>query len=84
VPHPDRSAAAVRLMTRLHVDWTRCDGHGSCSELLPELLGVDEFGFPVSRSGERDPAVPRRDRDTARHAVRNCPLMALRLYDADG
>ena len=22
---------------RLHVDWTRCDGHGACAELLPEL-----------------------------------------------
>jgi ferredoxin len=72
------------VTTRLHVDWTRCDGHGSCAELLPELLGVDEFGFPVSRSGERDPSVSRRDRDVARHAVRNCPLMALRLYDAAG
>ncbi len=69
------------VTTRLHVDWTRCDGHGSCAELLPHLLDVDPFGFPVPRSGERDPAVPGRDRDAARHAVRNCPLMALRMYD---
>jgi len=70
------------VTTRLHVDWTRCDGHGSCAELLPDLLGVDDFGFPVARSGERDPAVPRRAEGAARHAVRNCPLMALRMYDA--
>jgi ferredoxin len=69
------------VTTRLHVDWTRCDGHGSCAELLPRLLYVDQFGFPVPRSGERDPAVPGRDRDAARHAVRNCPLMALRMYE---
>jgi ferredoxin len=68
---------------RLHIDWTRCDGHGSCAELLPGLLGVDDFGYPVARSGERDPAVPRRDRDAAQHAVRNCPVMALRLYRVD-
>jgi ferredoxin len=70
--------------TRLHIDWTRCDGHGSCSELLPDLLGTDDFGFPVPHSAERDPAVPRRDKDAARHAVRNCPVMALRMYDAAG
>jgi len=69
-------------MTRLHVDWTRCDGHGSCAELLPELLAVDDFGFPRSRGGERDPAVADRHRQAARHAVRSCPVMALRLYDA--
>ena len=51
--------------TRLHVDWTRCDGHGSCAELLPELLTVDEWGFPVSRSGERGTrSSPRRWRPT--------------------
>jgi ferredoxin len=72
------------MTTRLHVDWTRCDGHGSCVELLPALLAVDDFGYPVPRSGERDPAVPGHDEGAARHAVRNCPVMALRLYDAAG
>jgi ferredoxin len=66
-------------MTRLHVDWTRCDGHGACAELLPELLGTDEWGFPVSRTGDRDPAVPRELRRHAEHAVTTCPLLALRL-----
>lgn len=72
------------MTSRLHVDWTRCDGHGSCVELLPELFAVDDFGFPWPRSGERDPAVPRRSMEAARHAVRNCPVLALRLYDAAG
>jgi ferredoxin len=36
----------------------------------------------MARSGERDPIVLRRDEEAARHAVRNCPVMALRLYDA--
>lgn len=79
VPESDE-ASVVR--TRLHIDWTRCDGHGSCAELLPDLLAVDDFGFPVSRSGERDPVVPAHDEEAALHAVRNCPLLALRVYDA--
>jgi ferredoxin len=70
------------MTTRLHIDWTRCDGHGSCAELLPHLLDLDDFGFPLPRSGERDPAITRRDVETAQHAIRNCPVMALRLYQA--
>jgi ferredoxin len=65
-------------MTRLHVDWTRCDGHGACAELVPELLASDEWGFPISRTGERDPQVPAYLVEHAEHAVRSCPLMALR------
>ena len=69
-------------MTRLHVDWTRCDGHGSCAELLPELLVPDDWGFPLSRTGDTDPAVPRNLDAHARRAVKACPLQALRLRDA--
>lgn len=69
-------------MKRIHVDWTRCDGHGSCAELLPELYAQDDWGFPLSRTGEKDPAVPRALLEHAEHAVAACPLMALRLYDA--
>jgi ferredoxin len=66
-------------VTRLHIDWTRCDGHGSCAELLPELLTTDDWGFPVSRSSLREPEVPHPLLEHARHAVLTCPLMALRL-----
>ncbi len=63
-------------MPRLHVDWTRCDGHGSCVELLPEMLERDDWGYPVAR---RTLDVPRRLDEHARHAVDACPLLALRL-----
>ena len=66
---------------RVHVDWTRCDGHGSCAELLPEILESDEWGFPINRSGKRDAAVPDGLEDHARRAVKACPLQALRLVD---
>jgi ferredoxin len=70
------------MTTRLHVDWTRCDGHGSCVELLPELLVHDEWGFPLSRTGDPEPAVPRQLDDLARRAVSACPLQALRLQQS--
>ncbi len=63
---------------RLHVDWTRCDGHGACVELLPELLAQDDWGFP--RQPQRR-ARPRRAGalEHARRAQKACPLLALRL-----
>ena len=64
---------------RIHVDWTRCDGHGACAELLPELLVPDEWGFPLSLDGTRDPEVPRELEPHARRAVKACPVQALRL-----
>ena len=63
-------------MRQLHVDWTRCDGHGSCVELLPELLTRDDWGFPVFRGSAE---VPGALREHAEHAVDACPLLALRL-----
>ena len=64
---------------RLHVDWTRCDGHGACAELLPELLETDEWGFPIVRGEARDPEVPAALDRHARRAVKACPVQALRL-----
>lgn len=61
------------------IDWTRCDGHGTCSELLPELLEPDPWGYPLPRSRGQDVEIPRRSLDRARRAVRACPLAALQL-----
>jgi ferredoxin len=35
--------STVRALT---IDWTACDGRGLCSDLLPELLQPDPWGFP--------------------------------------
>jgi ferredoxin len=61
--------------TRLRVDFIACDGRGLCAEALPELIGLDDWGFPVV-SG-RD--VPRRLLTDARETIRLCPKLALRL-----
>jgi ferredoxin len=66
-------------VTRLHVDWTACDGRGLCAELLPELLTEDDWGYPVARGGEAEPVVPPALADSARRAVDRCPALALRL-----
>ncbi|CAG7643731.1 ferredoxin [Actinacidiphila bryophytorum] len=59
----------------LSIDFAACDGHGLCAELLPERIGLDEWGYPVLR----DAAVPPALTDHARRAVAACPVLALRL-----
>lgn len=63
---------------RLRVERTRCDGYGMCAELLPELVALDDWGYPILR----DAPVPERLRDLARRAVDACPVLALRLVAA--
>ena len=64
---------------RLHIDWTRCDGRGLCTELLPTVLDRDDWGYPLARDGSREPGI-RGDREAnARAAVRLCPRLALTL-----
>lgn len=63
-------------MSTLHIDWTRCRGRGGCVELLAELIGRDEFGYPVVAT---DTTVPPALQRPAQQAVRDCPRLALRL-----
>jgi ferredoxin len=66
------------MRKRLRVNPIDCAGHGVCAELLPELITLDEWGYPIL-SGE---PVPRRLERHARRAVANCPALALALADA--
>jgi ferredoxin len=62
----------------LRVNPILCDGYGHCHELAPELVEMDEWGYPIIRSD----VTPLTDRDamqSARYAVRGCPRQALRI-----
>ncbi|WP_370147133.1 ferredoxin [Streptacidiphilus sp. EB129] len=59
----------------LRIDRIACEGHGACAELLPELLSLDEWGYPIVHST----AVPAELAAHARRAVAACPVLALRL-----
>jgi ferredoxin len=59
----------------LRVNPVACSGHGQCAELLPELIRLDEWGYPLVAAGDV-PDVLVRD---ARRAVAGCPALALRL-----
>ena len=62
-------------MTRLAVDPIACTGHGVCAELLPEGVGLDEWGYPILAVGEIPDHLVRR----ARQVAAACPTRAIRL-----
>jgi ferredoxin len=57
----------------LRVNPITCDGHGMCAELLPEMIELDPWGYPILVST----AVPRGLLDHARRAAAACPTLAL-------
>ena len=67
----------------LHIDWTRCDGRGLCAELLPTVLGRDDWGYPLAQQADDgDPTnvpISAGDVEAARDAVYLCPKLALSL-----
>jgi ferredoxin len=64
---------------RLRVNRTECTGHGICAELLPELVALDEWGYPII-ADIPVPTLPTRD---VRRAVAACPALALRVANGD-
>jgi ferredoxin len=59
----------------LRVNPITCDAHGVCADLLPELISLDPWGYPVIAPGP----VPDDLISHARRAVTACPTLALRL-----
>ena len=59
----------------LRVDPIKCTGHGLCAELLPEIIWLDEWGYPVI---EDNPLTAELE-PLARRAVAACPTVALAL-----
>jgi ferredoxin len=60
--------------TRLRVDPIAWDGHNLCAELLPELMTLDDWGYPVLLGTDVPPHL--------RRAASACPMVALLLERA--
>jgi ferredoxin len=61
---------------RVVVNWIECDGHGVCAELLPEVIRLDDWGYPIIE-GDVSKSLLKH----ARRAVQACPKLALVLED---
>jgi ferredoxin len=59
----------------LRVNPITCDAHGVCADLVPELISLDPWGYPIIAPGP----VPDDLISHARRAVTACPTLALRL-----
>lgn len=67
------------MSARLRVNPIMCDAHGLCADLLPELIRLDDWGYPVIE----DPDVPSDLLALARRAADACPTLALLLDERD-
>jgi ferredoxin len=60
---------------KLRVNPITCEAHGLCAELLPEMITLDEWGYPIVDGRP----VPSQLVDLARRAADACPTLALLL-----
>ena len=61
------------MSRNLRVNPITCTGHGVCAELLPELIAMDPWGYPIVAPGK----LPDDLAMHARRAVASCPTLAL-------
>jgi ferredoxin len=62
----------------LRVNPILCDGFGHCAELAPDLVHVDEWGYPLI-TAQPVSLANLSALESARYAVRGCPRQALRI-----
>jgi len=60
---------------RVRVNPIGCVGHGLCAELLPEVITLDEWGYPIVDQA----AIPDDLQSHAQRAADACPTLALLL-----
>ena len=55
------------MTQELRVNWILCDGYGLCGDLLPELIGLDDWRYPIIREGgvPKNCSTPRSGRSIA-------------------
>ena len=65
------------MSKQLRVNPIACGGHGLCAELLPELITLDDWGYPMIDGR----AVPLELERLARRAAEACPTFALTVAE---
>ncbi|GAA0387276.1 ferredoxin [Microbispora corallina] len=61
---------------KVRIDPQRCQGHGRCYDLAPDLFGEDDEGYGQVIG---DGTVPQDQEHAARLAVSNCPERAIEI-----
>ena len=68
------------MTVTLRVNPIACAGHGMCAELLPEVIDLDLWGYPILVS----PTIPRSLVNHAKRAAQACPTLALLIEEKSG
>ena len=58
---------------KLKIDWIACNGYGVCEAAAPDLIVLDDWGYPILPDG----AIPRELHGQAKRAINDCPMVAL-------
>jgi ferredoxin len=64
---------------KVALDRKRCEGHGMCESAAPELFTLDEAGELIAHFDGRE--IPEGLEESARDAVRVCPVAALTIEE---
>jgi ferredoxin len=56
-----------------------CDGRGLCHDAAPDLIELDEWGFPLLPGGGLRAPLTRAQRKSAEAATHACPVLALHI-----
>jgi ferredoxin len=67
---------------RVQIDSARCQGHGRCYDLAPDLFGADEDGYATLTDRTAGGEVPAGQESEARLAADNCPECAVLIVGA--
>ncbi len=62
-------------MLRITIDPVACEAYGYCAELLPEVIVLDEWNYPIVD----DRPLPDELLAIAKQAARDCPTRAIAL-----
>jgi ferredoxin len=61
---------------RIEIDRSLCSGFGTCVDLAPHLIQLDDSGTAALRVGETDD-------ELAFEAAASCPMGAIAVYDLE-
>lgn len=67
-------------MMKVRVNSTKCMGERLCAKVCPQVFEVDEWGFAYAPKEE----VPAEYEESARIAIKNCPMDAIVILEEKG
>ena len=74
-----RAGWGAVMDVKLRIDWILCDGYSLCSPEAPDVIDLDEWGYPIIRSG----VIAEHELKGVKRAVGACPMSALSLRPLD-